>query len=255
MKKNAIENRNIGIGNFCKNWYPPNWSPGAIIRDVKVLEYRSISYMSFRFILLALFTLIFSTWITLIAAYGQENGENADDTVVLLPPDYVCAQYGFGVALPDGYYVYDLEDENIWMAVFESGPDDANARIAIEELPDDVTDVAGYWQYLKDRDALMERNITYEKIDTIAGTGAIQARVERIERGGYILAITWVFVHDGYGFTLTGYPPESGDYNSGRDLSLAIAEQFRWMTDEEIEDFEDSGSDEVDFEIPEGREF
>jgi len=246
---------NIGIGNFCKNWYPPNWSPGAIIQIDKANEYRSTSNMRFKFLLFALFTLIFSTWVTLIAAYGQETGEETGDTLELLSPDYVSPEYGFGVALPDGYFAVELEEEETWMVNFESGPDEAKARISVEELPDGVSDVAGYWQHMKDRDALMERNITYEKIDTIAGTGAVQARIEQIERSNYILAITWVFVHDGYGFTLTGYPGASGDYNSGRDLTLSIAEEFRWMSNEEIAEFEESEPIEDDSETPQGREF
>jgi hypothetical protein len=88
---------------------------------------------------------------------------------------------------------------------------------------------------MKDRDELMERNITYEKVSSISGTPAIQARVEQIDSGEYILSIFWVFIHDGHGFTLAAYLPAGGsDAVAAKDLALQLSQQFRWMTDEEI---------------------
>jgi urea transporter len=214
-----------------------------------------ISFMRTRILLLALFTFVFCTWVTLIAAYGQESGDGTEEAVELLPPDYVNATYGFGIALPDGYYSYETEENGIDAVSIEGNSDEAKARITIEELPDDVMDVAGFWQFMKDRDSMMARNITYEKIDSIAGVGAVQARVERIERSNYILAITWAFVHDGYGFTLTGYPPAGADFNSARDLTEQLSQQFRWMTDEEIEEYQAANAGEPEIVLPEGEEF
>jgi len=204
--------------------------------------------MRVRIFYFALAAFVICTWFTLIAAYAQDE----EVEVELLPPDFVSADYNFGLALPDGYYWYDIAEEGTWMIQIEGNPDEGMARISAEELPDGVQDAPGYWQYMKDRDSLMDRNITYEKIDSIANTGAIQARIERIEGGAYILAITWIFVHDGYGFTLTGYPPQLGDYNLAREIAEDLVNQFRWMTDEEIEEF---NAVEPEIDIPEGMEF
>ncbi len=204
--------------------------------------------MRVRVFYFALTAFLVCTWFILVAAYAQAQEESDE----LLPPDYVNAEYKFGVALPEGYYWFDVEEDEAWMLQIESDPDEAMARISVEELPDGVLDAPGYWQHMKDRDALMDRSITYEKTDSIANTGAIQARIERFEGGIYILAITWVFVHDGYGYTLTGYPPQLGDYSLAREIAKDLADQFRWMTDEEIEAFT---AEEQEFEVPEGLEF
>lgn len=183
----------------------------------------------------------------MLAAYGQEN-----ETVALRPPNYVNSEYGFGIALPDGYSANESINNGIWLLQIYCDMDEPMAQLSIEPLPSGVSDVTGFWQRMKERDNLMARNITYEKIDSIADTGAVQARVEKIENGNYILAITWVFVHDGCGFTLSGYPPMTGANNEARNIALEIAQQFRWMSDEEIDETEPQIPS---FEIPAGREF
>ncbi len=203
-----------------------------------------------RFFILTFLSFLFCAWLGLVAAYGQET----DDEIELRSVDYISPVYKFGIALPEGYMAFDFTDEEsgAWVLNIAGEFDQATALISAEELPDDVIDVAGFWQLLKDRDPLMERNITYEKVDSVAGCGAVQARIEGMESGEYILAITWAFVRDGYGFTLSGYPSAGGDNNSARDLALDLSGQFRWMTDEEIEEWE---SVEHEIEIPEGEEF
>ena len=203
-----------------------------------------------RFHHLLLFVLL-ATTVWSLAAYAQDSSE--EETLELLPPTYVCDDLGFGVALPDGFIAYETEDEDGRYYLNIIGEyDQATSIISAEELPEDIIDLAGFWQLMKDRDPLMAGNITYEKIDSIADSGAVLSRVEMIEGGEYILAITWVFVHDGYGFTLSGYPPQDGDNNLARDLALDIRNQFRWMTPEEIAEC-DFDPDEI--QLPEGREF
>jgi len=174
-----------------------------------------------------------SSWLTLLAAYGQETTDE-ETTTELLPPNYISETYGFGAVIPDGYITFDWEEEGVWVVQIIGETYQPGARISAEELPEDVLDTAGYWQLMKERDPLMANNITYEMIDSIAGTGAILSRVEDIENDNYILAITWVFAHNGYGFTLSGYPPETGEYEMTGEFALEIAQQFRWMTPEEI---------------------
>jgi hypothetical protein len=190
-----------------------------------------------RFLLLALFAYLICTWIGLVVAYGQEEGEE-EEGIELLPPNYVSAQHGFGIVMPEGYITFEYDEDGVWVLQLIGEMDQAGARITARELPEGVLDVAGFWQYLKDQDPLMARNVTYEMVDSIADTGAVLSRVEDIQGDTYILAIGWAFVHDGYGFTLTGYPPEMGDYSLTKELALEVAQQFRWMTAEEIAEFE-----------------
>ncbi len=202
--------------------------------------------------LLAFFVFLFCAWLGLVVTYGQETQEPPADEVELKPPDFVNADYLFGLALPEDYITFDYEDSGIWVLNLIGELDQPTAIVSAEKLPDDVIDVAGFWQLVKDRDPLVANNITYEKVGSVADTGAIQARIERIENGKYILAITWVFVHDGSGFILSGYPPEGGDNNTARDIALEVAQQWRWMTDEEIQAFQ---SQEEENPPPQGKEF
>jgi len=158
--------------------------------------------------------------------------------IEIRPPDYVNKEYGFGLALPEGFITFDYKDAKTNIIEILGQPDDPKATISIEPLPKDVTDVAGFWQFLKDRDSLMASGISYEMVTSVADTGAILARIEKIENEEYILAITWVFVHDGFGFTLSGYPPPGGKFNRARELGYEIKSQFRWMTADEIEKYE-----------------
>jgi hypothetical protein len=190
-----------------------------------------------RVLLYAFIVFLCSSWLTLLAAYGQET-EGDEDAVELLPPNYVNETYGFGMVVPEGYITFDYDQDGIWVLQLIGEPDQPGARISAEELPEGVIDTAGYWQLMKDRDPLMENNITYEMVDSIAGTGAILSRVEQIQNDKYILAITWVFVHDGYGFTLSGYPGEAEGAGDAKAFALETAQQFRWMTPEEIAETE-----------------
>ncbi|MFH1677083.1 MAG: hypothetical protein ABIC40_08660, partial [bacterium] len=177
-------------------------------------------------------------WILVLIspAYPAAKQDTKEDE--LRPPDYVNSEYGFGLALPEGYITFDYKDDKTNIIEILGQPDDPKANISIEPLPEDVTDVAGFWQFLKNRDPLMESGISYEMVTSVADTGAILARIEKIDHEKYILAITWVFVHDGFGFTLSGYPPPSGKFNMARDFGYEIKSQFRWMTPEEIEKYE-----------------
>jgi hypothetical protein len=168
-------------------------------------------------------------------SFSQESDEEEEEAIVLLPPDFVSPEYKFGIALPEGYMAFDFEDESAWLCEIVGEIEQPTGRITSEPLPSGVTDVSGFWQAMKDRDELMERNITYEKVSSISGTPAIQARVEQIDSGEYILSIFWVFIHDGHGFTLAAYLPAGGsDAVAAKDLALQLSQQFRWMTDEEI---------------------
>jgi len=202
--------------------------------------------------LLAFFVFLFCAWLGLVVTYGQETEEPGAEEGELRPPDFVNADYGFGLALPEGYITFPDEDNGVWTLKRIGELDQPTAIVSAEKLPDDVTDVAGFWQFVKDRDPLVANNITYEKVGSIADTGAVQVRIERIENGKYILAITWVFVHDGNGFIVSGYPPEGGDNNTARDIALEVAQQWRWMTDEEIQAFQ---SQEEENPPPQGKEF
>ncbi|MCX6646643.1 MAG: hypothetical protein NTY09_09820 [bacterium] len=193
--------------------------------------------------------------LTIVPALAQENTSSDEEApaIELLPPNYASAQYSFGTVLPDGYIpVETTDEEGRWYLNIIGESWQASAIITAEELPEDVVDVAGFWQLMKDRDPYMAQNITYEKVDAIGGIGAVQSRVEKIEPSGYILAITWVFVKDGVGFTLSGYPPSGGNNDEARDIALAIHDQFRWMTPEEITEFQ---ANPVEIPLPEGREF
>ena len=204
-----------------------------------------------RFFLLLFFTYLFFAWFGLVAAYSQD--EDAEEPV-LKAPNFVNGDYGFGMAFPDGYLPFDFYDEDtkVWSLNILGEMEQASAILNVEPLPDDVVDVAGYWQHMKERDTYMEHNITYEKIDSVAGVGAIQARIEGMEVDNYLLAITWVFVHDGHGFVLSSYPPVGGDNNLARDLGADLVEQFRWMTPEEIAGTE---VEEPNPEMPGGQDF
>jgi hypothetical protein len=156
----------------------------------------------------------------------------------LLTPNLMHSKYGFGVYVPDGYTSTVSIEKNIWAADIASeigDPTQPAARLTIEKLPPKATDVGEFWTAMKERDDVMKHNITYERITKVAGSGAIQARIEKLEGGQYVLAILWVWTHDGYGFTLTGYPPKDGDASLSRDLAKELIDQFRWMTKEEIE--------------------
>ena len=188
----------------------------------------------------------------IVPALAQEDtGE--EESIELLPPDFVSETYGFGLALPDDYIGFETsDDEGRWYLNIVGEMWQASALLTAEELSEDVVDVAGFWKLMKDRDPYMAENITYEKIDSICDTGAVQSRVEKFEPSGYILAITWVFVKDGIGYTLSGYPPPDGDNNEARNLALAIHDQFRWMTEEEIAE---ALPEIEETELPQGREF
>jgi hypothetical protein len=162
----------------------------------------------------------------------------------------VSGEYGFGIALPEGYVAVDYDADGTWVLEIIGEFDQPTARISAEPLPEDVVDVGGFWQLMKDRDPLMKRSITYEMVSMVDDSPAVLARIERIEAGDYILAITWVFVHDAHGFTLSGYPAAGKDFNTARDIALQVRDQFRWMTEEEIAAFE-----EQELVIPEGEEF
>jgi hypothetical protein len=170
-----------------------------------------------------------------LAQISAENPEEEEPAIELLPPNYTNSDYHFGMLLPEGYTTYDSKEGEAWvLQMTPDSPDKGTARLSVEPLPEGVTDVAGFWQAMKDRDPMMAHNATYEMVTSVAGTGAILARIERMENGQYILAILWAWVHDGHGFTLSGYPPEGGDNNLARDLAKQLIDQFRWMTDEEI---------------------
>ena len=204
-----------------------------------------------RFFILLFVTYLFLSWFGLVAAYAQDEEV---EVIELLTPNYVSADYGFGMFIPDGYIAADFIDEEIgaWTLNILGEMDQPSSILNVEPLPDDVTDVAAYWQFLKDRDQYMERNITYEKVDSIAGVGAIQARIEGMEVNQYLLAITWVFVKDGHGFMLSSYPPIGGNNSLARDFSLTMTDQFRWMSPEEIEASE---VEEFDPTMPGGEDF
>jgi hypothetical protein len=185
------------------------------------------------------------------AAFAQDDSGD-EDLFVLQDPTYVNEEYGFGVALPDNYRGFNLSGDEIFMAQFLSDPELPSGQLTIEELPEDIVDSSGFWLWIKQRDPATENNLTYEKTSSVAGTGAIQTRIERIERGGYILILSWIFVHDGYGYTLSVTPGMDMDVDATRDLGTTLSEQFRWMTAEEIGEF-NSETDET--EIPAGEEF
>jgi hypothetical protein len=174
----------------------------------------------------------------------------------LVTPNFMSSKYGFGVYVPEGYTSTVSEEPKVWKYTPEGGTKSVtqkvalwmlgigstlgdttqpSARLTIERLPDQITDVGGFWKLMKDRDLVMSHNTTYERITKVAGSGAIQTRVERMEGSSYVLAILWVWVHDGYGYTLTGYPPQSGDNSEARELARDLIDQFRWMTKDEIE--------------------
>jgi hypothetical protein len=175
----------------------------------------------------------------------------------LVTPNFMNTKYGFGVFVPEGYastvseesqtWKYTPSGENkqvtkkvtLWMLGIENGLGDTTqptARLTIEKLPEKITDVGGFWQLIKDRDTVMAHSTTYERVTRVAGSGAVQARIERLDSGRYILAILWIWVHDGYGYTLTGYPPQDGDFDQARELAKNLTDQFRWMTKEEIDE-------------------
>ncbi len=176
-----------------------------------------------------------------VAQTEDSEGEDSEETFELRPPNYVSATYGFGLALPPGYMAFELDDGEIWMLEILGEMDEPLARMVVEALPEGVTDVIDYWAAMKERDQLMDRNITYEKVDSIADSAAILARIESMQAGEYILSITWVFVHEGNGFSLSAYPPSiGGGANLARDLGLELSQQFRWMSEEEIAEFEEN---------------
>ena len=82
---------------------------------------------------------------------------------------------------------------------------------------------------------MLANNATYERITSVAGTGAVQARIEKMDNGNYILVILWGLGGPLEGYTLSGYPPAAGNNDLARDLSKALIDQFRWMTKDEIE--------------------
>jgi len=194
-----------------------------------------------------------------VAAQDENGGEgNEENQVQLLDPNYLNADYGFGMVIPADFSPYGHDEDNVW--VLEVSPatvEQASARLSIEPLGEGVTDVAGFWQAMKDRDRTMTRNITYEKVASVAGTGAIQTRVEKLEGARYMLIIMWVWVNDGHGFALSSYPAEAGgDYNLARDLAKQLVDQFRWMTPEEIEAAQESLPPEpTEPPLPPSREF
>ena len=166
------------------------------------------------------------------------SAQDEAEVIELLDPDFVSPEYGFGIAIPDGYLAMDFEDENLWVLEIFGEMFEPTGRITIEDLPEDIVDVIGFWQLMKDRDSLMEQNITYEMVTSIADTPAVQTRVERLEADEYLLTIFWVFVRDGRGFTLAAYPPATGDDpGSAKVLALSLSQQFRWMTQEEIDEY------------------
>jgi hypothetical protein len=185
-----------------------------------------------------LFTFVLS--LLLIACFlpvpviAQDQGE--EPVIELLQPNYMNSDYGFGMVVPADYTTSGHDEGETWvLEIMPSFPDLANARLSIEDLPDNITDVAGFWQIVKDRDPMMEHNTTYEMVTSVADTGAILARIENMENGQYLLVILWVWVHDGHGYTLSGYPPQGGDNDLARDIAKNLVVQFRWMTSEEIE--------------------
>jgi hypothetical protein len=198
--------------------------------------------------------LILMPLLAIVPALAQEDTNGDEEPAIeLLPPNFASAQYSFGTVLPDGYIPFETSDEEgRWYLNIIGESWQASAIITAEELPEDVVDVAGFWQLMKDRDPYMAQNITYEKVDAIGDLGAVQSRVEKIEPSGYILAITWVFVKDGVGFTLSGYPPSGGNNDEARDIALSIHDQFRWMTPEEITEFL---ANPVEIPLPEGVEY
>jgi hypothetical protein len=195
-----------------------------------------------RFAIFSLFFIL--TALLLIGpATAQENstGDSNEEEPALLQPNYLNSDYGFGMVIPADFSPYGHDEDNVWvLEVTPATVDQASARLSIEDLPDNVTDVAGVWQLMKDLDPAMAHNITYEKIASVAGTGAIQARIEKLEGARYMLIIMWVWVNDGRSFTLSSYPPEGGDNNLARDLAKQLVDQFRWMTPEEIEAAQES---------------
>ncbi len=203
-----------------------------------------------RFFILVFISYLFCAWFGLVAAYSQEEAE--EEEVVLRDADYVSSEYGYGVAYPEGYITLDYDEESAWVVQLIGEMHQPSAQISSEPLPEDVIDTAGFWQFMKERDAMMSQNITYEKVDAVAGTGAIQARIENIQDGAYILAIIWVFVHDGNGYTISAYPTIDGPIDEARDLSLDLVQQFRWMTASEIADWE---AEEHPFDPGAGQEF
>ena len=190
-------------------------------------------------------------------ANPKDKEKSPDETAApeLLTPNFMSSKYGFGIFVPEGFASTVTEEPKVlkytpkgatkpvtqkadlWMLGISSrlgDPTEPSARLTIEKLPTDVTDVGGFWKTMKDRDPLMEHNTTYERVAKVAQTGAIQARVERMEGTNYILAIIWIWVHDGNGYTLTGYPPKEGNNDQARDIVKNLIDQFRWMTAEEI---------------------
>jgi len=184
--------------------------------------------------------------------YTQEE----KDSIELLPPNYVNSEYKFGIALPKGYKAFSYSEGDFFFVEMVGNFEQASARLSIEPLPSDVTDFAGFWQAVKERDKLMKRSITYERVTSVADCGAIQARIERFEGADYILAITWAWVHDNHGYILTAYPPAEGDNNLARDLAEQLVKQFRWMSDEEIAEALESMPQETEkLSLPPGQEF
>lgn len=197
-------------------------------------------------------------FVLVIAAFAQDE---EDEIIEIRPPDFVSADYGFGIALPDGYIVFDYDVDQAWVAEIVGDPGQPTGQLTAETLPDDVPDVAAFWQLLKDRDPVMENSITYEMNSSVGGTLAIQARTEQIEGGVYVLGLSWIFVHDGTGFSLSVYPGSDADVEVTRFLGQELTQQFRFMEPEEIEAFQSGGEtytpeeEEEETEIPQGVEY
>jgi len=238
---------------FGTRFLPIDWYPTTGYLDGKImtatLQGILMELSKSRLFLLGFIMFIFCTWIMLVAAHAQDETETEE--VVIRDPNYVNAVYGFGMALPDGYIAADMEDEDMWYLNILGDFDQPSAMLTIEELPEDISDVAGFWQMVKDRDQLMENNITYEMVSAVGNSGAILTRVEMIESGTYMLTLTWVFVHDDHGFMLSAYPPPGGENDTVKDFAKDLVDQFRWMSEEECAEFET----EEEFIIPEGQEF
>lgn len=207
------------------------------------------------FVLIVLLVLLFGMSISF--AQGKSKKKSKDEPVELKPPNYANRDYHFGLYLPEGYAVNEHKEGDVLVLEISSGSyEEPWARLSLESLPKGVTDVAGFWQTMKDRDRLMCINTTYERVTSVAQVPAIQARIESLENERYILAILWAWVRDGAGYTLVGYPPQNGKFNSARELARDLIDQFRWMTDEEIEAYErQSVEKSPDQMLPRGRDF
>jgi hypothetical protein len=195
-----------------------------------------------------------------ISVENPDKEQPQDEVPELKNPNYTNSDYGFGIYVPSTYTTSSHKEGQTWvLEIAPDAEDTASARLSVEALPKDVTDVSGFWEALKDRDLKMKHNTTYEVETSVGETGAIQARVESVEGGAYILVILWVWVHNGKGYTLSGYPPMGGEPELARDLSLDLAQQFRWMTKEEIEAAQNAPQEEepenTKPNVGQGREF